>query len=46
VGPVPIAKVCGKATSYLFVFDATKLPAAAACRCRLGKLVGLIPASS
>jgi hypothetical protein len=39
VGPVHVAKVCGKATSYLVTFDATKLPAAAAHRCCLGKFV-------
>ena len=39
VGPVHIAKMCGEATSYLFTFDATKLPAAAACHRFLGKFV-------
>ena len=39
MGPVHVAKVCGKATSYLVTFDATKLPAAAAHRCCLGKFV-------
>ena len=31
VGPVHVAKVCSKVMSYLFTFDATKLPAAVAC---------------
>ena len=36
VCPVHVAKVCSEATSYLFLCDATKLPAATACHC-LGK---------
>jgi hypothetical protein len=36
VGPVHVPKVCGEATRYLFLCDATKPPAATACR-RLGK---------
>jgi hypothetical protein len=39
VGPVHVANVCSKATSYLFTFHVTKSPAATACRRRLGKFV-------
>ena len=39
MGPVHVAKMCGEAMYHLFKFNVTKLPAATACRRRLGKFV-------